>query len=172
MNSFLSMLLGWVGLRQPKICCRKRVWNAGVRELAHRTLSETRESGAYLLGKTLPNGVHEILDFVFYDDIDPDALSTGIVTIRQNALPRLWEVCRERGYGVVADVHVHPRGFGQSESDRANPVMPRVGHIAFILPDFARNRPSPGMIGMYEFCGSGQWVDHSKRSTVFFRLGW
>ena len=172
MNSFLSMLLGWLGLRQPKIFCRKKVWKAGVRELARRTQGETRESGAYLLGKTHPNGVHEILDFVFYDDIDPDALSTGIVTIRQSALPRLWEVCRERGYGVIADVHVHPHGYGQSESDRTNPVMPRVGHIALILPDFARNRPSPGAIGMYEFCGSGQWVDHSKRSTSFFRLRW
>ena len=105
-----------------------------MRELAHRTLSETRESGAYLLGKTLPNGVHEILDFVFYDDIDPDALSTGIVTIRQNALPRLWKSA------VSAVMVLSPMytcilvALVRASLTRANPVMPRVGHIAFILP--------------------------------------
>lgn len=172
MNSFLSTLLGWAGLAPPRIFCRRKIWEVGVRELARRTLGEKRESGAYLLGKTLSNGAHEILDFVFYDDVDPEALTSGIVTIRETALPRLWEICRARGYGVVADVHVHPYGYGQSESDRANPVMPRAGHIAFILPDFARDRPRPGTIGMYEFLGAGRWADHSKRSTAFFRPGW
>ncbi len=172
MNSFLNTLLGSVGLAPPRIFCRRKVWETGVHELARRTLGEKCESGAYLLGKTLNNGVHEILDFVFYDDVDPEALATGIVTIRETALPRLWEICRARGYGVVADVHVHPFGYGQSASDRANPVMPRAGHIAFILSDFARDRPGPGAIGMYEFLGGGRWADHSKLGTAFFRLGW
>jgi hypothetical protein len=123
------------------------------------------------LGKTRNNGVHVILDFVFYDDVDPEALASGVVTIRETALPRLWEICRARGYGVVADMHVHPFGYGQSASDRANPVMPRVGHIAFILPDFARDRPAFGTIGIYEFLGGGRWADHSERGTAFFRLG-
>lgn len=172
MNSFLSMLLGWVGLARPRIWCRRRLWEVGVHELARRTRGETRESGAYLLGRTSRSGIHQILEFVFYDDVDAAALSTGIVTIRQTALPRLWEICRARGYGVVADVHVHPYGYGQSESDSANPVMPRAGHIAFILPNFARNTPCPGSIGMYEFLGNGRWADHSKSGTRFFRFGW
>ena len=50
--------------------------------------------------------------------------------------------------------------------------MPRAGHIAFILPNFARDRTQPGTIGMYEFLGDGRWADHSKRGTAFFRLGW
>ncbi|HQS18123.1 hypothetical protein [Reyranella sp.] len=172
MNSLLSTLLGWVGLAPPKIFCRRKVWDAGTRELARRTLGERRESGAYLLGRKAWTGAYEILDFVFYDDVDPEALATGIVTIRETALPRLWEICRARGYGVVADVHVHPGGYGQSTSDQANPVMPRSGHIAFILPNFARGRPRPGAIGMYEFLGAGRWADHSKRGTAFFRVRW
>jgi hypothetical protein len=172
MNSLLNTLLGWVGLAPPRITCARRTWEAGVNELARRTLRETRESGAYLLGRTLKNGVHEILEFIFYDDVDPLALATGIVTIRETALPRLWEICRTRGYGVVADVHVHPFGYGQSESDRAGPVMPRPGHIAFILPNFAQGNPKPGVIGMYEFLGGGQWADHSTRGNRFLRLRW
>lgn len=172
MSSFLNTLLGWAGLAPPRIICARRIWEPGVRELARRTLNETRESGAYLLGRTLKNGTHEILEFVFYDDVDPKALATGIVTIRQTALPRLWEICRARGYGVVADVHVHPAGYGQSASDREGPVMPRPGHIAFILPNFAKGNPKPDGIGMYEFLGNGRWADHSKSGSRFLKLGW
>ena len=122
------------------------------------------------LGRPRGDGGRDILEFVYYDDIDPQALATGIVTIRETALPRLWEVCRSRGYGVVADVHVHPGYYGQSESDRANPVMPRAGHLALILPHFARNEPAPGSIGMFEFLGAGAWRDHSAAGRRFFRL--
>ncbi len=170
MHSFQNMLLGWLGRRPPRLRCCRRVWDAGVLELARRTLGSQRESGAYLLGRNRRDGSKEILEFVFYDDIDPEALSTGIVMIRQTALPRLWEICRARGYGVVADVHVHPFGYGQSDSDQANPVMPRAGHIALILPDFASANPRPGSIGMYEFLGDEAWADHSGKSGRFFRL--
>jgi len=133
-------------------------------------LGGRRESGAYLLGRPRRDGGKDILEFIFYDDVDPSALATGIVTIRQTALPRVWEICRARGCGVVADVHVHPRGYAQSESDQANPVMPRAGHIALILPNFARHSPKPGSIGIFEFLGNGLWANHSARGNRFFRL--
>lgn len=170
MDSLLNTLLGWLGLAPPRLRCRKHIWDAGVAELARRTLNESRESGAYLLGRMRRDRSKDILEFVFYDDIDPTALATGIVTIRQTALPRLWELCRARGFGVVADVHVHPFGYGQSQSDMSNPVMPRAGHIALILPDFAREQPQPGFIGMYEFLGNGIWADHSAKGERYFRL--
>jgi hypothetical protein len=170
MRSFLNTLLGWLGLAPPRLRCNTRIWYAGVEELERRTLDGRRESGAYLLGPHRADGGRDIREFVFYDDLDPDALSSGIVTIRQTALPRLWQICRNRGYGVVADVHVHPGGYGQSNSDQANPVMPRAGHIALILPDFARNLPVPGSIGMYEFMGGRAWKEHSGDGRRFFRL--
>jgi hypothetical protein len=170
MRSFLNTLLGWLGLAPPRLRCRRGVWETGVHELARRTLGGRRESGAYLLGRHRRDGGRDILEFIFYDDVDPAALATGIVTIRQTALPRLWEICRARGFGVVADVHVHPGGYGQSGSDQANPVMPRVGHIALILPHFARGEPRPGSIGMYEFLGNGGWAEHTPKGNRFFRL--
>jgi hypothetical protein len=171
MRSFLNTLRGWLGLTPPRLRCSRSIWSAGVSELAKRTLGERRESGAYLLGRENKDGSKEILDFIFYDDIDDQALATGIVTIRETALPKLWAVCRERGYGVVADVHVHPGGYGQSDSDYDNPVMPRAGHYALILPHFARRNPEPGSIGMYEFLGNNAWADHSPEGRRFFRLG-
>jgi hypothetical protein len=162
-------LVGWL-TRPPRLRCRRSLWRAGVTELARRTGGERHESGAFLLGRAHPKGGDEILDFVFYDDLDPHAYLTGAVVIRQTVMPRLWAICRERGYGVVADVHVHPGGYGQSDSDAESPVMPRAGHIALILPRFARGNPEPGSIGLYEFLGSGRWRDHSAAGSGFLRL--
>ncbi|MHB8884702.1 MAG: hypothetical protein ACYC5H_06385 [Methylovirgula sp.] len=145
------------------------MWEAGVAELARRTNGRSRESGAFLLGRD-GGGPKKILEFVFYDDIDPHALDSGIVHFAGNRLPILWEHCRKRGYGVVADVHVHPAGYGQSASDQADPVMPRAGHIAFIIPFFASREISPGGIGMYEYLGDGEWTNHTKEGSGFFRL--
>jgi hypothetical protein len=170
MGSFLNRLLGWLTGPPPRLRCARATWRAGVAELARRTRGGRQESGAYLLGIDARGGGQRIVEFVFYDDIDPRALESGIVTIRQTALPRLWALCRERGYGVVADVHVHPGGYGQSGSDRANPVMPRAGHVAMILPDFAQGQPEPGSIGIYEFLGAGRWADHSAKGRRYVRV--
>ena len=63
---------------------------------------------------------------------------------------------------------IPPTMFGQS----AKPLLGRyrAGHLALILPNFARGKPLPGSIGMYEFLGNGRWADHSRRGQGFFRL--
>lgn len=170
MASPLTRLRGWLFGPPPRLRCARPVWADGVQQLERRTRGGRQESGAYLLGTELPDGGRRILEFVYYDDIDPRALETGEVTIRQTALPRLWEHCRMRGYGVVADVHVHPGSCRQSPSDMASPVMPRAGHIAMILPDFAKGAPEPGAIGIYEFLGAGRWADHSSAGRRFVKL--
>ena len=169
MRSLLSRLFGWLRGPNPRISCDAHVWAAGVRELERRTLDGRRESGAFLLGHD-QHGQRQIVEFVFYDDIDPHSLDTGIVHFHGNKLPKLWEHCRTRGYGVIADVHVHPGGYGQSGSDQADPVMPRAGHLAFIIPHFARRETQPGGIGMYEYLGNGAWQDHTAKGLSFFRL--
>jgi len=143
MRSFLSKLSGWLYIRRPRLVCNSAIWDAGIRELKRRTHGSQRESGAFLLGRN-KDDQKEILEFVYYDDIDQHALDTGIVKFAGNKLPKLWEHCRRRGFGVVADVHVHPAGYGQSSSDRADPVMPRAGHIAIIVPHFASAATRPG----------------------------
>lgn len=170
MASFASRLLGWLFGPPPRLVCSRALWRSGVAELARRTKAGSQESGAFLLGRETAPGQNRILDFVYYDDIDPKALASGVVVIRQTALPRVWEICRARGYGVVADIHVHPAGYWQSASDKANPVMPRAGHIAMILPNFAHGAPEPGRIGIYEFLGGETWRDHSDLGAGFVKL--
>ncbi len=170
MPSCLSKLFGWLGARRPNLVCAEDIWAMGVRELERRTRGGRRESGAFLLGDSPAGGSRRILEFVFYDDIDPNALDSGIVKFAGARLSDLWEICRQRGYGVVADVHVHPFGYRQSDSDRADPVIPRAGHIAVIIPNFARGETRPGGIGIYEYLGNGRWRDRTTMGRRFFRV--
>lgn len=169
MLSWLNRLSTWLFSSPCRLKCDPAIWAAGVRELERRTLGGRRESGAFLLGR--PEGqAKRILEFVFYDDVDPHALDTGIVHITSPALSRLWAICRQRGYGVVADVHVHPGSYLQSQSDQDNPVMLRAGHYALIIPHFARRETLPGGIGMYEFLGNSRWHTHTASGQRFFKL--
>ncbi|MES0069367.1 hypothetical protein NKJ73_26705 [Mesorhizobium sp. M0074] len=170
MRWLLNRLFGWLHGPEPRIICDTAVWMDGAAELGRRTLGRRRESGAFLIGEASESGPKIIRAFIYYDDIDEHALDTGIVKFNGNKLPRLWEICRARGYRVVADIHVHPYGYGQSPSDKADPVMPRAGHFAFILPDFASGSVTPGGIGQYEYRGNGAWIDHSRASAPFLIL--
>lgn len=171
MSSWWNKLFGLVITNsQPKLICKSEIWPAGVAELKKRTRNQRQESGAFLLGKEEANGTKRIMEFVFYDDIDPHALDSGIVHFAGNKLPKLWEICRARGYGIVADVHVHPGAYYQSSSDQADPVMPRAGHFAIIIPDYACRVTTPGGIGLYEYKGNGSWLTHTNKGTSFFKL--
>ena len=169
MASLIATLARSVFGPRPEILCNTAVWCAGVKELKRRAGGQ-RESGAFLLGSI--GKVRRIEEFVFYDDIDPNALRNGIVEIDGRQLGDLWVHCRKTGRPVVADIHVHPRDFRQSDTDRANPIMAEEGHIAIILPYFAAQATSPGGIGVYEHLGSRQWRDRSFDRPSPLHIGW
>lgn len=116
----------------------------------------SRESGAFLLGYRVA-GRARITNFILYDDLDPRALDSGIVHFDGRYFGGLWDICRQRSLSVVADVHVHPGGAGQSSSDREHPMISRAGHIAFILPDFARPPMLMASVGIYRYLGGKRW---------------
>jgi hypothetical protein len=153
----------------PEIVCAAPVWETGVRELERRA-GGRRESGAFLLGNK--GSKRTIEEFVFYDDVDPGALKTGIVLIDGRNLGKLWSHCRATGREVVADVHLHPGTFHQSASDQANPIMAEIGHVAFIVPYYARRETRPGGIGVYEYLGSRRWRDRSGEKHSPLHIGW
>jgi proteasome lid subunit RPN8/RPN11 len=118
-----------------------------------------RESGAFLLGhKTDASRVAQ--RFVPYEQLQPDAFSYDYVSLKADSFAKLWEVCRATGMTVVADVHTHPFGPGQSRSDRANPMVAVKGHIALIVPQFARANPRPRDLGLYVYQGNHQWTSY------------
>jgi hypothetical protein len=73
---------------------------------------------------------------------------------------------------VVADVHVHPDGAWQSESDRAHPMISRSGHIALILPRFAAPPVRREEMGIYLYEGGKQWCSvQPGNCRAFFHIG-
>jgi proteasome lid subunit RPN8/RPN11 len=150
------------------LTCRRKLWSKLLHDLRARG-GDVRESGAFLLGRER-NGRHEIVDYMLYDDVDPDALR-GMIVFDGSRMDLVWEVCERRGLKVVADVHTHPGGYGQSGIDQAHPMIPQRGHIAMIVPRFADRVYMPGEIGIYELRGAGHWRDHSADGAAFFKLG-
>jgi len=129
------------------------------------------ESGGFLLG--VKRGEHRVVRaFLAYDDVDPNALQ-GAILFDGSRMDIVWQRCRDKGLEVVADVHTHPAGFGQSSIDRANPMIPERGHLALIVPNFADRTYKPGEIGIYEFLGKREgWANHSRAGRSFFAVGW
>jgi hypothetical protein len=150
------------------LVCAQSLWKTGTSELHNRTRG-VKESGAFLLGKKEEKN-RRITRFVYYDDLDPHCFDKGIVEFDGGKYGLLWEICRNESLEVVADVHVHANNFGQSQSDREHPMMPLTGHLAVILPDYAGKDVLPGKIGLYEYRGDRNWIDHSREGLKFFRL--
>jgi proteasome lid subunit RPN8/RPN11 len=126
----------------------------------HSQGAGVRESGAFLLGRKTDAG-RVVERFVPYEQLQPDAFSNDYVSLKADSFAKLWEVCRATGMTVVADVHTHPFGPGQSRSDRTNPMVALMGHIALIVPRFAKGNPHPRDLGLYVYQGNHQWVSHS-----------
>lgn len=83
-----------------------------------------RESGALLLA---PVGSRRVIEVLYYDDLDPSCLDTGIVKLSGGALIKAWQYCSESGLTIVADAHTHPgASTSQSTSDKDNPIVQKM----------------------------------------------
>jgi proteasome lid subunit RPN8/RPN11 len=156
MNFSIAQIIARLWSPRHEVSCSWFLWLRLCAKLRERGRNASRESGAFLLGHR-NDGRARIVDFILYDDLDPHALDTGIVRFDGRHFGSLWDICKRRGLSVVADVHVHPGGSYQSESDRAHPMISRAGHIALILPDFARAPIRTEAIGIYRYLGNKRW---------------
>lgn len=171
MNFLIAETMRRLLAPRHRLSCSRFVWNRLIAGLRERGLNRSRESGAFLLGHRR-HGRTRIVSFVLYDDLDPHCLDAGIVRFDGRYFGALWDLCQRRGVSVVADVHVHPGGARQSESDRENPMISRAGHIAVILPRFAAPPIRRLEMGIYLYEGGKQWrpVSPGKR-RAFFHIG-
>lgn len=120
-----------------------------------------RESGAFLLARP---GERKVRTFIPYDDLDPHALDKGYIHFESARFVQLWQICAERQLSVIADVHTHPGcGTRLSNSDWDNPMVPKKGHIALIVPNYAHgNSFNMNGVGVHQYLGDAQW--HSTRT--------
>jgi hypothetical protein len=100
---------------------------------------------------------------VCYDDLDPGALN-GAIAFHARGYAALWEHCRRTGLEVVADVHTHPgSNTGQSHIDQRNPMVPSIGHMGLIVPNFAATAWwSLRGVGVHEYLGNFEWRRHDR----------
>lgn len=127
-------------------------------ELAHRGRGR-RESGAFLLARreARPDTgmLTRVVAVAYYDDLDATSLTWGIV-LGANGYGALNARCRAEGLRVVADVHTHPGSWvAQSNIDAAHPMSARKGHIALIVPNYARGRITLENLGAHIFNAPG-----------------
>ncbi len=156
MNFFSPVTMRRLFAPRHEISCSWFLWCRLKAKLRERGRKCSRESGAFLLGRR-EGGSARVVDFVLYDDLDAHALDSGIVRFDGRYFSDLWAICKSRGLMVVADVHVHPGGSTQSDSDRDHPMISRAGHIALIFPRFAAGPQSRPEIGMYRYLGGKRW---------------
>ena len=154
-----------------ELSCPWPVWRRLLRDLRERGRG-VRESGAFLLGRADKRGRRRIVDYVLYDDLDPHALDIGIVHLDGTHFGKLWDLCAQRDVMVVADVHTHPGGSEQSQSDRAHPIIARAGHIALIVPNLAEAPVDLTKVGIYRYGGGGRWQTiPARQRRQFFSIG-
>nr|WP_298681676.1 Mov34/MPN/PAD-1 family protein [uncultured Dongia sp.] len=170
MISFIKPIIRAFAAPEHRVSCPRLLWAATTDEL-HRRGKRIHEAGAFLLGRECGQRF-EVTNVVFYDDLDPEAYSTGVCILHGPAFAKLWAICREHSLTVVADVHTHPGRALQSEADRRNPMIARAGHVAVILPNFATAPIRWDQVGIYEYRGRHLWHDRSPRSVRrFFYTG-
>ncbi len=170
MISFIKAIIRALLVRKYRLSCTPKRWAETLRELDRRGKG-CHEAGAFLLGVIRRNG-REVRDVVYYDDLDPDAYESGVCILHGNAFAKLWSICRDKGLTVVADVHTHPGLASQSSSDRTNPMIAQPGHIAIIVPNFARQPVVLRNLGIYEYCGEHRWNERGgMRASTFFYTG-
>jgi proteasome lid subunit RPN8/RPN11 len=134
------------------------VWTALMDDLRVRGQGR-RESGAFLLADadaTQP----VITSWLPYDELAPESLAYAYVRLEPEAFTRLWAYCADKRVKVVADIHTHPKGPGQSPSDKKHPMVAFAGHVALIAPWFAQRSLTPRDVSLNVYQGGGKWLNY------------
>ncbi len=158
-------------MADQKLVFSRSLWYGCMAELRHRGHGR-HESGCFVLGKN-DGRVKRAVRCLYYDELDPRAYSSGVCILDGSAFPKLWEICREGGLTVVADIHTHLGAPYQSEADRLNPMIARTGHLAVIVPYFAEGSIWRHRLGLYRYEGAHRWTNLSGwQARRYLKVRW
>jgi proteasome lid subunit RPN8/RPN11 len=144
-----------------RLTISRPLWRSLIAELETRG-DGRREAGAFLLASPDRRVVEDI---VYFDDLDPDCL-VGSISMSGDAFSLLWDHCEANGQRVIADVHTHPgASVALSPTDRSNPMIATVGHIAIVVPHFAGHRIARRQLGFHCFQGDAGWTSAYGRAA-------
>lgn len=140
------------------------VWTALMEDMRERGQGR-RESGAFLLAGAAAEK-HVITSWLPYDELAPESLAYAYVRLEPEAFTRLWAYCADKQVKVVADIHTHPKGPGQSPSDKKHPMVAFAGHVALIAPWFAQRSPTPHDVSLNVYQGGGKWLNYFREEAA------
>lgn len=132
------------------------VWRALMEDLGRRSAGE-REAGAFLCRTHRSS---QVCRWICYEELDPRALHYDYIRLETGAFARLADVCSLEGLIVIADIHSHPGGPVQSESDRRHPMIGIAGHVALIAPRFASGIIRPRDVSFNWYRGNHVWKSY------------
>lgn len=145
-----------IDLDSVRIRMTKRAWRRMTTEL-HRRGSDRKESGAFLLGSATSSR-RRVTAVVYFDDLDANCLVGGI-SFSRSGFDKLWEICERKGLRVIGDVHTHPGDHvQQSLTDEQHPMIAVRGHVAIVLPHYAKDQPSVDDGSVNVFAGAHTWA--------------
>lgn len=143
-------------MSRPLLEIPRAIYGTLVTDLA-KSGSGIKEAGAFLLGHIVDQD-RRVFSYLMYEVIATESSRKhAYVAFTAGEMARAWEHCYATGLQVVADIHTHPLGPGQSVTDRAHPIISVPGHVALIAPFFAMHDPQPVDLGVHVFEGAGRW---------------
>lgn len=143
-------------MSRPLIEMPRAVYDTLIADLA-KSGRGIKEAGAFLLGHAGDQS-RRVSSYLMYDVVAVESSRKHAhVAFTAEEMAHAWEHCYATGLQVVADVHTHPLGPGQSVTDRAHPIVSVAGHVALIVPYFAMRAPRPVDLGVHVFEGTGRW---------------
>ncbi len=108
MNFFNRATIRRLFAPHHELSCSWFLWGRLKAKLRERGNKCSQESGAFLLGYR-ENGRAHIVDFVLYDDLDRNSLSTGIVRFDGRYFSDLWAICKTRRSAIQQTRQRGPR---------------------------------------------------------------
>ena len=169
MSFSIRTIMRALAAREHRLACSMSLWQRCKAELIRRSEGK-HESGAFLLGRQTGSR-RQIRRAVYYDELDPQAYSSGVCVLEGKSFGKLWKLCRTESLTVVADIHTHVGSAFQSEADRTNPMIAEPGHIALIAPYLCQGSVGPDDLSVFVYRGGYQWIDHSARAGRFLYVG-
>jgi hypothetical protein len=141
----------------------RRQWKEMIRELGRRGRGR-RESGCFLLADNASRSPRVRL-CVYLDDLDPYCLQGGI-NFDGRAYSQLWDICADNNCRVIADAHTHPSSWvSQSPTDASNPMVATWGHLAIIVPNYAKGKIRRAQVGLHQYRGNDGWISWNGRDV-------
>lgn len=141
---------------KPVIKISSSLWQKTQKGLATRGAGE-RESACLWVGQR-GKEIWLVKGIIFLDDIPGTISNRRYHHTPKEVVNKIYQVLRNEGLQIIADVHTHPGGnVEMSNLDKNHPIEYRIGLLSIILPNFGFAPVTLRNTGFHEYLGNDKW---------------